>query len=307
MFIIFINDLPEVCSNLSKIFLFADDAKVYKCISNMSDCEKLNDSGQCIFDWSEKWCMKLNVDKCKILSIKGRDENKFNYTFSKDNNSFTLEHVDHIRDLGVTIDRDLSFDLHISEKVNKAFQMLEIINRNFSDIDENTFLLLYKAMVRSHLEFAGSAWNPYKISQIRSLEKIQKRATKLVRSCKKLSYKERLIHLKLPTLKFRRLRGDMIEVFKILNGYCDESVMPNLPRNFDTRTRGNSLKLMHVRSRLDQRKFSFCSRVVGYWNSLPDYVVKASSINMFKNSLDKLWIKEEMYYDFEASMSCTCY
>ena len=76
--------------------------------------------------------------------------------------------------------------------------MLGIINRNFSDIDENTFLLLYKAMVRSHLKFAGSAWNPYKISQIRSLEKIQKRATKLVRSCKKL-YKERLIHLNLPT------------------------------------------------------------------------------------------------------------
>ena len=174
MFIIFINDLPEVCSNLSKIFLFADDAKVYKCISNMSDCGKLNDSGQCIFDWSEKWCMKLNVDKCKILSIKGKDENKFNYTFSKDNNSFTLEHVDHIKDLGVIIDRDLSFDLHISEKVNKAFQMLGIINRNFADIDENTFLLLYKAMVRSHLEFAGSVWNPNKISQIRSLEKIQK-------------------------------------------------------------------------------------------------------------------------------------
>src|SRR3989441_11196475 len=135
--------------------------------------------------------------------------------------------------------------------------MLEIINKNFADIDENTFLLLYKAMVRSHLEFAGSVWNPYKISQIRSLEKIQKRATKLVRSCKKLSYKERLIHLKLPTLKFRRLRGDMIEVFTILNGYCDESVMPNLHRNFDTRTRGHSLKLMHVRLRLDLRTFSF--------------------------------------------------
>src|SRR5437867_11848802 len=74
LFIIFINDLPEVCSNLSKIFLFADDdAKLYKCISNASDCVKLNYSGQCIFDWLEKWCMKLNMDKCKILSIKGRD------------------------------------------------------------------------------------------------------------------------------------------------------------------------------------------------------------------------------------------
>src|SRR6266516_3714529 len=172
---------------------------------------------------------------------------------------------------------------------------------------KKTFLLLCKAMVLSHLEFAGSVWNPYKISQIRSLEKVQKRATKLVRSCKKLSYKERLIYLNLPTLKFRRLRGDMIEVFKMLNGYYDESAMPNLARNFDTSTRGISLKLMHVRSRLDQRKFSFCPRVVGYWNSLPDFVVKASSINMFKNSLDKLWIKEEMYYDFEANMSYSCY
>src|SRR5437867_5762571 len=119
--------------------------------------------------------MNLNVDKCKILSIKGRNENKFNYTISKDNNSFTLEHVDHIKDLGVIIDRDLSFDLHISEKVNIAFQMLGIINRNFADIDENTFLLLYKAMVRSHLEFAGSVWNLNKIYfiKIRSLEKIQ--------------------------------------------------------------------------------------------------------------------------------------
>ena len=224
--------------------------------------------------------MELNVDKCKILSIKSRDENNFAYSFNKYNNSFALEHVDHIKDLGVIIDSDLLFDLHISEKVNKAFQMLEIINRNFVDTDEKTFLMLYKTMVRSHLEFAGSVWNPYKVNQIKSLEKVQKRATKLVRPCRILSYKERLIHLKLPTLKFRRLRGDTIEVFKILNGYYDDSAIPNLPRNFDTRTRGNSFKLMHVRARLDQRKFFFCSRVVGYWNSLPDYVVKASSINI---------------------------
>src|SRR6267154_5707281 len=104
--------------------------------------------------------MKLNVDKCKILSIKGRDENKFAYSFNKYDNSFALEHVDHIKDLGVIIDEGLSFDQHLSEKVNKAFQMLGTINRNFVDIDEKTFILLYKTMVRSHLEFAGSVWGP---------------------------------------------------------------------------------------------------------------------------------------------------
>ena len=73
LFIIFINDLPEVCTNLSKIFLFADGAKLYKSISDMSDCQKLNDSGQQLFDWTEKWCMKLNVDKCKVLSVRRKD------------------------------------------------------------------------------------------------------------------------------------------------------------------------------------------------------------------------------------------
>ena len=249
--------------------------------------------------------MRLNIEKCKILSIKGNADCNFNYCFNTCKESFVLEKVEYIKDLGVVIENDLSFDMHISEKVNKAFQMLGIINRNFIDVDVKTFMLLYKSMVRSHLEFAGSVWSPYKMTQIRNLEKVQKRATKLVRSCKNLPYKERLIYLKVPTLKFRRLRGDMIEVFKILNSYYDESCVPNLPRNFDTRTRGNSFKLLHTRSKLDIRKFSFCSRVVGFWNSLPDYIVKVTSLNSFKNGLDKLWCKEDMYYDFEANMSPT--
>ena len=60
----------------------------------------------------------------------------------KDNNFVVLEHVDHMKDLGVVIDNELTFDQHISDKVNKAFQMLGIINRNFSDLDEQTFLVL---------------------------------------------------------------------------------------------------------------------------------------------------------------------
>ena len=306
LFIIFINDLPEVCNNLSKIFLFADDAKLYKCISDASDNEQLNKSCQKVFDWSEQWCMNLNVDKCKVLTIKKSKNDNFSYGFTKSNDYLALENVDNMKDLGVIIDCELNFDLHISEKVNKAFQMLGIIKRNFCDFDEVTFLLLYKTMVRSHLEYAGSVWNPYKASQIKSLEKVQKRATKLIRSCKRLPYKERLMHLKLPTLKFRRLRGDMIEVFKILNGYYDESIVPMLPRNFNIRTRGNSLKLLHTRTKLDIRKYSFCTRVIGFWNSLPDNVVKASSVNNFKNGLDKFWCKEEMYYDWQTNMSVSC-
>ena len=111
------------------------------------------------------------------------------------------------------------------------------------------------------------------------------------------------MHLKLPILKFRRVRGDMIEVYKIITGLHDADIVPNLIRNTDSRTRGNSLKLMHTRSHYDLRKFSFCSRVVGVWNSLPDSVVTATSLNIFKNRLDNFWCKEDMFYDVNANLT----
>ena len=180
-------------------------------------------------------------------------------------------------------------------------KMLGILKRNFSDLDKNSFILLYKGMVRCHLGYAVSVWNPYRLALIRDIEKVQKRATKLIRECKGLAYKDRLMLLNLPTLKYRRIRGDMIEVFKILKQYYDASVVPHLERNSDTRTRGNSLKLKVVRCKYDVRKFSFCNRVVNLWNSLPDYVVNSDSLNIFKNNLDRHWKCEVFYFNFEAN------
>jgi len=101
-------------------------------------------------------------------------------------------------------------------------------------------------------------------------------------------------------LKYRRIRGDMIEVYKILHGFYDPSVAPNLIRNLDTRTRGNDLKLIHNTSRLDIRKYSFSNRIVGLWNMLPNCVVLSDSINSFKNNLDKYWSEQDLYYDWKA-------
>ena len=153
--------------------------------------------------------------------------------------------------------------------------MLGIIRRNFDFMimDKFTFLTLYKTLVRSHLEYANSVWCPYKISLIRDMEKVQKRATKLFKQCKSMSYQDRLRFLQLPTLKYRRLRGDMLEVYKIINQVYETQITPVLLRNHDTRTRGNSCKLLVERSKLDTRKFSFCSRIVNAWNSLPNDVI----------------------------------
>ena len=119
--------------------------------------------------------------------------------------------------------------------------MLGIIKRNFIHFSSNTFIQLYKSIVRPHLDYANSVWHPYKVGDIEDIEKVQKRATKLVISLKKLPYKDRLEHLQLVTLKYRRLRGDMIEVYKIVTNKHETTVSPVLEFNTNTITRGNKL------------------------------------------------------------------
>ena len=143
--------------------------------------------------------------------------------------------------------------------------------RNFMHMDSRTFVMLYKALVRPHVEYTNSIWSPYKKGDIEPIEKVEKRATKLVISLKKLPYKERLLQLNLHTLKYRRLRGDMIEVYKITHDMYDKSVALELPRNVRS-TRGNKYKLQN---QYKFQKFSFAerrARVVNVWNSLPDRV-----------------------------------
>jgi len=150
-----------------------------------------------------------------------------------------LERCNKVRDLGVTVDSKLSFSDHITEKVNKAYSILGIIKQNFQRVDKVAFVLLYKALVRSHLEYANTVWSPYKQYLIEVVEKVRKTATKLEHECKHLPYTDRLKYLKLPTLKYRRHRGDMIETYKIIHGLYDTAVAPSLMMSQVSHTRGN--------------------------------------------------------------------
>src|SRR6188768_4187418 len=145
--------------------------------------------------------------------------------------------------------------------------------------------------------------NPFKDTFIKDLEKVQKRATKLVAGCKGLSYQERLQRLKLPTLKYRRIRCDMIESYKILSFKYDSLVSPRLSLNTNSRTRGNSLKMNVQRTKYDIRKHCFSVKIASVWNSLPDEVILSNSINSFKKNLDKFWKNEEVLYNYEAELS----
>ena len=120
--------------------------------------------------------------------------------------------------------------------------MAGLLWRTFEYIDEEMFMTLYKTMVRSHLEYAAPVWSPHTWKLAEELEKVQRRATKRIPSLANLEYEERLRQLKLPTLVYRRLRGDMINVYKYLNKIYDTETCL-LPQEKNDRTRGHQKKL----------------------------------------------------------------
>jgi len=162
-------------------------------------------------EWSDYW-LELNIKKCNVPSLSYSNTIiKDKYSASVDNMIIDLERCNKVRDLGVNVDSKLSFSDHITEKVNNTYSILGIIKRNFQNVDKVAFILLYKALVRSYLEYAKTVLSPYKQYLIEVVGKVQKRATKLVNECKHLPYTDRLKYLKSPTLKYRRHRGDMIK------------------------------------------------------------------------------------------------
>ena len=125
------------------------------------------------------------------------------------------------------------------------------------------------------------------------LEKIQRRATKLIPGLRDLRYEERLKECGLTTLETRRVRGDQIEVFKILNGYehIDSDIFFRIRIKESKITRGHNFTLVKKQSRLDVRKFSFSQRTINVWNKLSSECVHASSVIMVNNIIGKYLVK----------------
>ena len=156
---------------------------------------------------------------------------------------------------------------------------------------------LYKTLVRPHLEYANCIWNPVLHKDVLMIERVQRRASKILPSMKEVKYVDRLRHLKLPTLAYRRVRGDLIQVYKIVHGLSDirqDLLFKNAQQ--DIGTRGHSYKFQKQHSRLRLRENSFSIRIVNTWNSLPDQVVCAKTVNEFKIGIDAaLSLTHDMY------------
>ena len=251
--------------------------------------------------------MSFNVDKCHRLHL-GSNNTQFQYTLPKisgynkcnSSTSYTytfhpLKKVESEKDLGVTVDDKLNFKLHISQKIAKANSMIYLIKHYFKFLDAEMLKLLYKSLIRPHLEYCSPVWSPITKTEIRRIEGVQRRATKLVPELANLPYSDRLRILELPTLEYRRSRQDLILIYNYIhqNILLDPNTYCKICRNshnmltpITSGTRGHPYRFAIQRHHTNRKRF-ITTRVIPLWNRLHPDTVTAPTLNSFKSKLRK--------------------
>ena len=212
-----------------------------------------------------------------------------------------MEHVSEEKDLGVIIDSDLKFEEHIARKIRTANALVGQMRRSFSFLDCDTFKRIYNAFIRLHLEYGEAVWSPHLSRNIDALENVQVRATKIVDGISKLSYAERQKRLDLPTLVYRRRRGDIIELYKHFHRYDESILAPSFqPKDRPSRKHRFQLHLPPAKDGKNgaQSNFFF-QRTTKIWNDLHKHV-EAHDVNEFKKRLDEAWCHHPLKFNHKA-------
>lgn len=286
LFILFINDIVD---NLDVCYLlYADDMKLFCNVNSEADCEKLQNELKKVNDWCSLNNLPLNVEKCNVMSYY-RKQSPILKEYQL--NDKILHRPKHMKDLGVTFDSELTFNVHVNNIRQSSFKNLGFVIRNSTGFDDvYTLTLLFNSFVRSKLEYASLIWNPSYLTYIDSLEVVQRRFLKY------LSFKEDGLYppIGIPqsllldrfsssSLQDRRIRQSLIFLYKILNNKIDcpqilEQIRFHVPR-IEAR---NNITLYLAKSRTNLLKYSPLHFMCDNYNSLQDRV------DIFNCSINKL-------------------
>ena len=276
LFLIYINDLPQQVS--SDLLLFADDVKLWREIRNQKNILVLQEDLTRLQSWADDNGLTFNTSKCKVVHLR----HVADYSYNLGNSPLEVSQVE--KDLGVLVPYDLKSYANCDKNAFQANLALVTLKRIFGQFDGRTFHIIFNSFIRPHLEYGNIVFPPSLQKDKDTLERIQRRATKSVRGLKFKPYEERLKSLNLYPLEYRRLRGDLLMTYSILN--TSGHPLKHLKLSHNTNLRGNTQKLETLHSRTDCRHNFYSVRVVKCWNSLPTELVQATSQESFKRKLD---------------------
>ena len=288
LFLVYVNSLAD---NLeSNWYSFADDYKLYVSLPRKGHFDRvgmLQRDLDRIFTVAESWNLKLNPRKCVVMrfggsGVMGEDYPVASGYFLGDTE---IERVLKHKDLGVVVDRSLKFHLHTDVTARKASGMANNLLRSTVCREMAFMVALFISHVRPLLDYCSPVWNLGYVADVKKLENVQRRWTKQIAGFEELDYGARLRRAGLYSIAGRRLRSDLVKVWKIFHGLCSAELESLVDRQTHRATRGHDYKLAVPRCRTELRRRSFGVRVVRTWNGLSADVVSADTLHVFKRLL----------------------
>lgn len=309
LFLLFINDLPDVIPESTSTGLYADDTKLYREISTPEDCSQLQEALSCADVWSKDNNINFNPSKCKILTFSRR---KTPFLFEYYLGSSELKRVNDEVDLGITVTSNLSWTTHINKIKVKANRLLGLLRRTCPLLtDRSIRRTLYLSLVKSQLCYATEVWSPSQHNNKLNLEQVQRRATRWILQSKKgdMTYKDRLLALNLLPLAFDREIKDLTFMFKTLHGFYDLDVFDFVSFVNHSRTRNcnnPSLVLKVPSCKSSTFQSSFFNRIVPLWNHTCKIASPGDlrSLATFKSFLSRTYFNL-LSSSFDVDMCCT--
>ena len=224
----FISDLSVILSNVKHLF-YADDLKIYYKIKNATDINFLQNKLNDLFNWCNLNNLKLNLEKCYVISFSRKKSILYNNYTIKD---VKIERVEKILDLGILLDHKMSFEAHYDMIVSRASKTLGFIKRRAKEF-QNVWVTktLYCTYVRSVLEYGCTIWMPYEDKFIKYIESVQKQFFYLLFDPNDFnnlpSYAHRLRIINLDSLKDRRDMLSSCFIFDVLKNNIDNESLSN--------------------------------------------------------------------------------
>ncbi len=289
MFLLYINDMPSQVHAGTRCRLFADDSLVYRVIDSIDDQVLLQEDLRNLEKWASDWGMVFNPSKCYMMAIsKGHNLRPYIYELC----GVVLKPVEQEKYLGVVINHSLSWSTHVSQITARANQKLGFIKRNLRGSPQELKRLAYIAIVRSSMEYACTVWDPLYTRDRDSLERIQRRAARWIANTRdrRISVTALLETLKLEPLEDRRRISRLTFMYKILNSHVAvppdkvDLLLSNRPARGGTTTQ----KIVTLASKTEEFRQSFIPRTIVQWNSLPDTITSAGSVNSFRARLSAM-------------------
>ena len=280
LFLLFINDLPSYVD--SPVRLFADDCVIYREIKSNYDSVRLQEDLNNLHRWEQKWLMNFNADKCFVLNMSRKRKPLKNSYHLKDS---LLQTVKTTTYLGIEISNDLNWTPHINKITKKANRALGFLRRNIVTSNEKVKSQAYTALVRPHVEYACSVWDPHSKRDINQIEAVQRRAARYVKNRyhNTSSPSEMFKELQWESLEQRRAKLRLINMFKITQGLL-QVTSPYLVRSSSTLL-SHSLNFQRPYCSTNYLKSSYFPRTIAQWNALSFSQKSTTDLDLFKQSL----------------------